>query len=112
MKKFLLMMLTLALVITMTTGCMQMTGSIVANEDDSISIHTKVCFDKEIIDTSGNQNVLMGNTSDMKVETIDGKEYYVDEEDETYSQKELKKEFPTMLIDKSRFYYGISTNLG
>lgn len=108
MKKFLSMLLMLALVITMTTGCMQMTGSIVANEDNSISIHTKVYFDKEIIDNNGNKDVIMGNTSDLKVETIDGKEYYVDEEDETYSQKELKKEFSTMLIDKNRFYYGIS----
>ena len=109
MKKILSMMLMLTLILTMVTGCVRMTGSIVANEDNSINIQTKICYDKKTIDGMKNQDqaILPSNLSEMKIETIDGKKYYVDEESETYSQKKLKKELPLMLVDKSRFYYNM-----
>ena len=50
MKKILSMMLMLTLILTMVTGCVRMTGSIVANEDNSINIKTKICYDKKTID--------------------------------------------------------------
>lgn len=92
-------------------GCMRMESSFVVNEDDSVTVGMCFAFNKAEADVKMEEMAAeMGDMnpqdilSEFTIEKYNDVEYYVYEDAQAYTQKELSDMYPTYIINKDKFY--------
>ena len=106
MKKIITLGFALIMALALS-GCMRADTGLQVSEDNTITAHAKIWIDKSQIDAMGDALGSTSDKNDVKVETINGKEYYVEEETKIFTQKDYQKENPAVRIGKDYFYYDI-----
>lgn len=113
MKKIKLLLIGCILMLTFALGgCIRMDSSFVVDENNSVTMNIKYAVNKEkataVLEEIASQ---LGESispeeafAGLSEETIDGKQYYVDTESQTYTQEELQTSGIPVLINKDKFY--------
>ena len=86
MKKIITLGFALIMALALS-GCMRADTGLQVSEDNNITAHAKIWIDKSQIDAMGDALGSTSDKNDVKVETINGKEYYVEEETKIFTQK-------------------------
>ncbi|MDY3239041.1 MAG: hypothetical protein SOW80_02840 [Anaerovoracaceae bacterium] len=95
MKKYISVVLILALAVLCFTGCMSGEDKIIINEDGSGQSYSRIVMDKAVADQmlqSFDMTLEDLEMGEARVETVDGKESYVIEETMDFSDYEALKE--------------------
>ena len=95
MKKYISVMLVLALAVLCFTGCMSGEDKIIINEDGSGQSYSRIVMDKAVVDQmlqSFDMTLEDLEMGEARVETVDGLESYVIEETVDFSDYEALKE--------------------
>lgn len=99
----------LLLILTMVLcSCSRMDDTFTISSDNWITETMTIAFEKKATDKaikeSSEYAAVAASITSLPVQTIDGVEYYIDKESNTYSQKTFLAEYPEMIANKDKFY--------
>lgn len=107
MKKFLMTGLVMVAALTFS-GCVRVNSHFTPNSDKSTTVYSKVCYDKEKTDAFNEGD--SKDFSELPVEQINGRDYYVEEKTVKETASKMKKEYPSILVSRDRFYYNTNAS--
>lgn len=86
------------------TGCIKTEGTIKVQKDGSVKTRTIVYYNKQETDAASKEIGDSISANNLPIQTIDGVDYYVDEQEKRLSAKDLEASSDTCLIGKDYFY--------
>ena len=86
-------------------GCTQIQQTLTMG-DSTMTIYQKTAYNKEKTDAYNNENeTTTSNSEDVRIEKIDGQDYYVLEETENMSYSEAMKAEPSYILSSDTYFF-------